>query len=38
FQHPHSYNNNNYIFELNKSIKYQSELREGYRMFSNILK
>ncbi|MET3981944.1 AraC-like DNA-binding protein, partial [Mucilaginibacter sp. UYP25] len=34
FQHPHSYNNNNYIFELNKSIKYQSELREGYIIFS----
>jgi len=31
FQHPHSSNNNNYTFELNKSIKYQSELREGYR-------
>jgi hypothetical protein len=27
FQHHHSYNNNNYIFELNKSIKYRSELK-----------
>jgi hypothetical protein len=31
FQHHHSYNNNNYIFELNKFIKYRSELRGGYK-------